>query len=195
MPINPLSKSHQTRRASKLVTEPSQTRISDALPCPECWTKMSKTQHSFVCVKCKVEYDLDLKRISGSNKSLIKSKRSEIDGHSFGSAVEANAYAIFKLEERTGLISNIRCQQTLQLLPTFSHKIDFIVFEKERGLDIGREIKGSYKSDLDQRWSCVKQVYRSIAPIPIQIWVGDKNRIVMVEEIPVGRYDIREKNV
>lgn len=117
-------------------------------------------------------------------------KRTEVEGRGMASGLQGEVFATFRQMERGGLVSNIRHEQTIQLTPSVKHRIDFIVFEHARGTDIGVEAKGG-KGDL--RWLTLKQLYRDLAPIPIQIYMKQRGRVSMVEEIPVGRYRVAEK--
>lgn len=114
------------------------------------------------------------------------------DGRVRGSKLERAVYAILLLKERAGEISNIRTQVEIDLLPAghMTHKIDFVVFEKKRGIDIGIEAKGGQR---DQTWHEKKKVYRCVGEFPVQLWGGSHLRPMFIEEIPTGRYRVVEK--
>jgi predicted component of type VI protein secretion system len=118
-------------------------------------------------------------------------KRSEVEGRGMASGIQGEVFATLKQMERGGLISNIRHEQSIQLMPSVKHRIDFIVFEHARTTDVGIEAKWDNKKD--GRWQTLKQVYRDLAPIPVQIWMKNGRRVSMYEEIPVGKYRIVEK--
>lgn len=115
-------------------------------------------------------------------------KRVELDGRNFASTFESQLYAQCKLEERAGLIRDIRTQVKIWLTPTVKHNVDFVVFDIARGINIAREAKGADT----ERWLVLKQLYKDLAPIPLQVYKKQGSRIVMIEEIPVGKYEVKE---
>lgn len=103
------------------------------------------------------------------------------------SGLQAQVFAYLQQMERAGLISDIRHEQIIQLTPTVKHRIDFIVFDCKRGIDIGIEAKWDNKKD--GRWSTIKQLYKDLAPTAIQIWTKARGgRVGISEEIAPGKY-------
>lgn len=116
-------------------------------------------------------------------------KRVEVDGKNFASGFEAQLYAQLKLEEKAGLIKDIRTQVKIYLTPTVKHNVDFVVFDIARGIDLAREAKGFE----DLRFAVLKQLYKDLGPLPLQIYKKSGNRITMTEEIPAGKYQVCPK--
>ena len=117
-------------------------------------------------------------------------KRTVIAGESYRSKLESEVHATLKLMERAGKINNIRREQAIHLTPSITHKLDFLVFDIERGIDIGIEAKGI----SDGVWSVKKRLYKDLGPFPIQIWMKKGNRVYMDEEIPAGKYTIQAES-
>jgi len=118
-----------------------------------------------------------------------KAQAVSIAGDDYRSKLESEVHGMLKLLERAGKIKNIRREQTIQITPSIKHKLDFVVFDIERGVDIGIEAKGFE----DSRWTTVAQAYKDFAPMPIQVWKKDKGRVFMFKEIAVGKYEVKEK--
>lgn len=98
----------------------------------------------------------------------------------FDSKLEHEMYALLLLMERQKLISNVRHHPAaISLTSRVRFKIDFIVFEKKRQMDIGVEAKG-----IDNpRWRVIKQLWPDFGPMPMQVWKKAGNRLFMSEEI------------
>lgn len=88
-----------------------------------------------------------------------------------------------------GEIANIRREQTIQLTPSMAHKLDFIFWDYKRGSDIGIEIHFFQNASWDEKEKC----YRDFTAFPVQIWQREKGRLIMMKEIPVGKYKIVAK--
>lgn len=110
-------------------------------------------------------------------------------GPDYRSKLEARVHEALRLMERAGAIKNIRREQTIQITPSMTHKLDFVVFDVARGIDLGVEVKGFN----DKTWHEKQKCYRDFAVFPVQVW-GIKNGVLGPQkEIPVGKFKIVEK--
>ena len=96
-------------------------------------------------------------------------KKTELDGITFDSKLEANRYAELKLMERAGLISNLERQKWFELIPkdgkhrARGYVADF-VYKDENGAQVVEDVKG-VRTDL-YRWK--KDMMRWIHRIEIK---------------------------
>jgi len=91
-------------------------------------------------------------------------------------------------------VSNIRREVSMQLTPSVTHKLDFVVFDHARGSDIGHEVKG-LRRDRDEIWAIKRRLYKDFAPFPICVWERKGEHMVLLEEIPAGKYTIAPLNI
>lgn len=116
-------------------------------------------------------------------------KRVDIEGETYRSGLEAEVHAYLKLLERAGEIKNIRREVPIRLTPSVSHKLDYVVFDVKRGIDIGIECKGFEEG----QWLVKKNLYKDFGPFPLQIWMKKGGKVFIFKEIPAGKYEIKER--
>lgn len=98
----------------------------------------------------------------------------------YDSKLEHEMHGLLKLMERAGLIKNIRHHPAaIELIGKVKYKIDFIVFDIKRGMDIGIEAKGIET----ERFKVICQMWPACGPMPMQVWKKERNRLYMVKEI------------
>lgn len=125
----------------------------------------------------------------GSKYGAKRVAATETEG-GYRSGLEVEMHATLRLLERSGLIRNIRREQSIQLTPSISHKIDFVVFNIKRGCDVGIEAKGAE----DRDWSLKQRLYNDFGPLPVEVWKKEKGRLMMTKEIKPGKYRWTEKD-
>lgn len=92
-------------------------------------------------------------------------RRTVVDGKHFPSQLEADVYCYLRLLEKTGAISNLKCQDTVTLLDDRKWKVDF-KFETSEGKTEWAEAKGIEC----ERFKSNKLLWTKFGPGPITIF-------------------------
>jgi hypothetical protein len=90
----------------------------------------------------------------------------EHTGDGFPSKFEAAIHQELMLKEQAGLFRDVRRQQTIHLAGKFRWKVDFIVFDVERGCDVAHEAKGV----SGERFRAVLQLWSELGPMPLIVY-------------------------
>lgn len=113
--------------------------------------------------------------------------RTQLDGYSFASKLEAAVYGLLKLRMYAGEIATIQVQDHVRVCGPQGHedcprKIDYVAdFKCTRvdGTTFHAEAKG-YPSDV---WALKKALYRHYGPDPLEVYEGKWHRPVLTETI------------
>lgn len=116
-------------------------------------------------------------------------KPTEIAGETYRSGLEAETHAVLKLMERAGEIRNISREQSVELFPGQTHKIDFMFFDIKRQTFVYAESKGF----SDKTWAEKLKAYKAFSIFPLQLWTKSKGRVGCEKEWPAGRYRVVAK--
>lgn len=123
------------------------------------------------------------------NKYNARPIQATAGGQGYRSQLEAQVHETLRLMERAGQIRNIRREQSIQIIPSMTHKLDFLVFDIKRNMDIGIEAKGFN----DPTWNEKQKVYKDFGTFPVQVWMNKTGRIGIEKEIPIGKYKCVER--
>jgi hypothetical protein len=129
----------------------------------------------------KREYARALESLESSNKYGAKAEVTEA-GVRFDSGAERGLYAQLQLEERAGLLSNIRLQQHVHLtLARILYVADFLIFDHALGCDVWCEMKGFETPE----WRIKRRLWIHYGPGLLRIYKKDykTERIFIHEEI------------
>lgn len=109
----------------------------------------------------------------------IGNEKVSLDGHSFGSKLEAAVYQILKLRIAAKEIQTIQVQDHIYLSDArIGYVADFKCTLSD-GSFLWVEAKG-YAND---RWPMKKKLYKFYGPGPLEIWTGTYHRPVLTEII------------
>jgi len=113
----------------------------------------------------------------------------DLDGHSFGSKLEAEVYQILKLRKMAGEIAHIQVQDHVIICGPPGHrckkKIEYVAdfrCQNFDGTDFHVEAKG-YEND---RWPMKKTLWKHYGPGKLEIYKGTYKNPVLVETIQGG---------
>lgn len=107
-------------------------------------------------------------------------KRTELDGYSFASKLEAALYVQSKLEQSAGEIVIEKLQDHVYLSDARILYIpDMRVYDKRRGCQVWREAKGFE----NERWPIIKKLWGAYGPGPLEIYKGTYARLRLAETI------------
>lgn len=118
-------------------------------------------------------------------KRWSNSRSSKADGYNFSSQLEAAVYSTLKLLERDGQYKNVRCQVVIPIAGKLTLKVDFVVFDVKRGVDVAIEAKGK----VFGRFHAITQAWHKTAPMDLIIYGGNAKRPVIVKTIR-GKNDL-----
>lgn len=119
------------------------------------------------------------KKFQARRSNKYGAKRIEVAGESYDSKAEHEMHTLLKLREKAGDIKNIRRQMVIQLTRFVKWRADFVVFSIKKDQDVIVEFKGLE----DARFRVIKQLIREFAPMPVEIWKKQGNRIYLDQEI------------
>lgn len=111
-----------------------------------------------------------------------RAEKVTVDGRTYDSKLEHETHEILKMLERNGELKNVRHHEvTLNLIGNLRLKVDFVVFNVKRGIEIAIDSKGK----MDLRFQAICQAWPGCGPMPLQIWQRDPKtkRIWMTKEI------------
>lgn len=97
-------------------------------------------------------------------------------------------YLWLKARLQNGEIENIRCEERVTILDApgrdkVQYYVDFVVFDKLAGHDIGIEVKG-FETDV---WMLKLKLFRIFGPFPLHIYKLRRQQLALQEEvIPKG---------
>lgn len=110
--------------------------------------------------------------------NAVRSKSS--DGRSFHSKGECNCYEFLRRLERTGEISDLKCQVSIRLGPNKRRWIlDFKYFDNEIGKDVWADFKG-FETD---RWKHLLDLWVLEGPAPLRVYSGYGFKVRVTETI------------
>lgn len=123
----------------------------------------------------------------GGKKNMVnyrQVKKVELDGRSFGSKAESQAYLWLKDLEKLGEITNIRHQVRIELLPGARNErvdyiVDFVVFDVALCMDIYIEVKG-FETD---KWKIKLKLWRHFGPGILRVYKVGWGKLGLDEEI------------
>mgnify|MGYP001611470679 FL=1 len=110
-------------------------------------------------------------------------KRTETDGHSFASKLEAALYAQLKLEERAGLIRDIQVQDHVYLSDA---EILYIPDFKYTVTATGKSEWAESKGMETASWRIKRKLWQTYGPGLLKVFKGSASRIILAEEIIGG---------
>lgn len=118
-------------------------------------------------------------------KPKYKNVKTERDGYSFPSKLEANVYDILKIREKSDELKIVRTQATVRLSDAkIIYMPDFECVNSETGEIFFVEAKG-VETDV---WLLKLRLYRVYGPAPLEIWIADKRtKNVFLREIVVPK--------
>lgn len=109
--------------------------------------------------------------IYGTKRHKYNAKRTVYEGKSFPSRLEASVYALLRLQERAGEISELECQPTVYLTKAkISYKPDFM-FIKD-----GETCYGEAKGKECDRFRLIKRLWAFYGPGPMYLYKGRAER-------------------
>lgn len=114
-------------------------------------------------------------------------QKTQIDGLSFPSKLEAAVYSLLKLREKAGELTDIKLQTSVRLKEKCGHcgdgplswKVDFSATDVKTGKTIWIEAKGVRTSDFLKRL----RIWRKTRPAKLEIWGGSARRPILQEVI------------
>jgi len=112
-----------------------------------------------------------------------------VAGESYRSGLEVQMHSLLKLMERAGEIRDIQREQSVELFPGQTHKVDFMVFDIKRNTYLYIEAKGF----VCKTWAEKIKAYKAFSPYPLQVWSKTKGRLGIDKEYPAGLYMVVEK--
>ena len=112
-----------------------------------------------------------LKKEKGKSWSKARTTKAS-DGTLCPSALHCAVYEMLLLRQRAGEIENIRHEQKTHICGDLYWHVDYVVFDKLRGVDVGFEAKGREF----ERYRAQVQAWRGVGPFDVEIWVGDWRR-------------------
>lgn len=122
---------------------------------------------------------------SVSNK--YGAKRTETDGYSFASKLEASVYQILKLREKAKEIEILQTQDHIYLTQArIGYIPDFKCIFLDTNIPFWVEAKG-FETD---KWPIIKKLWRYYGPGVLEIWKGTHINPILIETIS----PIREHN-
>lgn len=99
-------------------------------------------------------------------------KKTEIDGRSFASMLEASVYSILKSRERAGELKILQCQDHVYLTRARIGYVPDFKCETPSGEVFWVEAKGFEAS----RWPTIKKLWKHYGPGALEIWKGSHQR-------------------
>lgn len=121
--------------------------------------------------------------------SKLGNVRTELDGHSFASKLEASVYQLLKYRKLAGEIRSIQVQDHVHLTAARIAYVPDFRCEMADGSIEWTEAKGME----GPRWPTIKKLWRFYGPGPLHIWKGDYRRPRLAETIvPQGVSDETE---
>lgn len=116
----------------------------------------------------------------GGNK--FGAKRTQLDGRSFSSGLEADTYLMLKLREKAGEIEILQCQKHVHLTDArILYIADFFVLEKATGKEYFVEAKGFSTPE----WMIKKRLWAHYGPADLEIWMRRGKGVFLVETVRV----------
>lgn len=113
----------------------------------------------------------------------IGNEKISLDGHSFGSKLEAAVYQLLKFRMKVGEIASIQVQDHVYLTDARIGYIPDFKCTAPDGSHFWVEAKG-YAND---RWPTKKKLWKFYGPGPLEIWMGNyKNPTLTETIIPKG---------
>lgn len=103
----------------------------------------------------------------------------KVDGIHFPSQLEASVYCLLKLMVQSGEYENLRRQQKIHLVGGLYYNVDFVVFNKKRGVDEAHEAKGREF----ERYKAIKQAWPGCGPMDLFVWTGSAEKPRMTKII------------
>ena len=126
--------------------------------------------------------------------------KTEIDGITFDSKLEANRYKELKLLEKLGKIENLELQPTFELIPTFkkdkktfrktTYKADFKYYDKEKNKIIVEDAKGFLTEIYKLKRKLFEYTYKDLQIIEIKKWWGEKMNEIL-KDIEAYKTELR----
>lgn len=110
---------------------------------------------------------------------VMGARRTELDGYSFASKLEASVYAILKAEMMMGLITTIQIQDHIYLSAARIVYIPDFKLTRPDGSFFWAEAKGF----ANQLWPTKKKLWRVYGPGDLRIYMGDYRRPFLKETI------------
>jgi len=118
-------------------------------------------------------------RKANREKSYVKAQPTSIDGYNFPSKLHAAVYEQLKLGVIAGEYDDIQCEVTIPITGKLKLKVDFVVFNKKRGVKEAHEAKG-YE---DKRFKAIVQAWHNTAPMDLFIWKGNYRPPLMFKKV------------
>ena len=113
-------------------------------------------------------------------KNKYGATRVEKAGRRYDSKSESALHDLLLLEEKAGLIKNIRQQQTIYLTEArIGMRPDFTVWDKEFNQDVFAEFKG-FETDA---WLIKLKLYRVYGDRPMKIYRGTPKNVYLAETV------------
>lgn len=116
---------------------------------------------------------------------MRRNKFKAVRTNGFSSKLESAVYDMLKNRESAGRIREIKCQQTVVLLPgprshRIAWKVDFSFIELNKGERLVYcEAKGIETSDYKLKL----KLWRANPPAPLEIWKGSHKRLFLAERL------------
>lgn len=115
-----------------------------------------------------------------TNQRIKGYQRTEFNGRSFHSKMEAAHYANLLLLERAKEVSNIRFQVRIKLSKAeIVSIVDFLVFDERKKKDVYHEVKGFETPE----WRLKRRLWKAYGPGPLEIYSGSHTSIKLKETI------------
>jgi hypothetical protein len=113
-------------------------------------------------------------------KTKYQSTRTELDGRSFASKLEAAVYQMLKLRERAGEIRVLQAQDHIYLTDA---RIEYVPDFKCEYVATGEVFWAEAKGYADPKWPIKKKLWRFYGPGPLELWTGNYRNPQLEETI------------
>lgn len=112
----------------------------------------------------------------------FKSQKVSYDNYTFASKLEASLYHMLKLREKSGEISDIKCQETIYMtLARIIYKPDFSFIDNKTNTKIFAESKGFETNS----WRIKRRLWEYYGAGNLEVWRGSYTRPYLHEIISV----------
>ena len=122
---------------------------------------------------------ISFNRLRKGQSAKIGNEKVSLDGHSFGSKLEAAVYQLLKFRMKAGEIQSIQVQDHIYLTDARIGYIPDFKCTAPDGSVFWVEAKG-YAND---RWPIKKKLWKFYGPGPLEIWMGNHKNPTLTETI------------
>lgn len=114
-----------------------------------------------------------------AKRKRTRAVSTKVDDIRFPSQLEASVYCLLKLMVKSGDYENLRVHPKINMVGDLNWNIDFLIFNKTRGVDEAHEVKGIEF----ERYRAQVQAWSGCMNIDLFIWKGTADNPRMVKII------------